>query len=394
LNYVALFFSSILLLPVCYSYLIYPVFIVIASKSKKNNTLQYDQDTLPKISILMAAHNEELILEKKLESIFSSNYPKEKIELIVGTDCCTDGTNQILEEKAKIQTKLKHVIFKERQGKIRIINQLVNEASHEILVFTDANVLFTENTLQSLVKHFKNKTIGLVDTHMKNYGLSDSGISYPEQSYISLEVKLKEAEGKLWGCMMGPFGGCFAIRKALYLPVPEKYLVDDFHINMNILKQGSLSIHENSAIVHEDVSNHLSAEFNRKVRISAGNFQNLFHFSRIFLKPNRIAFAFLSHKALRWISPFFLSGSFLASLLWFNEGSFNQWIAAGFISILILMVLDLSLKRMNVNIRLLRYITHFTTMNLALFFGFFKFLRGNSNGIWNRTERLQNRSSQ
>ena len=113
LNYVALFFSSILLLPVCYSYLIYPVFIVIASKSKKNNTLQYDQDTLPKISILMAAHNEELILEKKLESIFSSNYPKEKIELIVGTDCCTDGTNQILEEKAKIQTKLKHVIFKE-----------------------------------------------------------------------------------------------------------------------------------------------------------------------------------------------------------------------------------------------------------------------------------------
>ena len=71
----------------------------------------------------MAAHNEELILEKKLESIFSSNYPKEKIELIVGTDCCTDGTNQILEEKAKIQTKLKHVIFKERQGKIRIINR-------------------------------------------------------------------------------------------------------------------------------------------------------------------------------------------------------------------------------------------------------------------------------
>lgn len=342
----------------------------------------------------MAAHNEELILEKKLESIFSSNYPKEKIELIVGTDCCTDGTNQILEETAKIQTKLKHVIFNERQGKIRIINQLVNEASHEIIVFTDANVLFTENTLQSLVKHFKNKSIGLVDTQMKNYGLSDSGISYPEQSYISLEGILKEAEGKLWGCMMGPFGGCFAIRKALYLPVPEKYLVDDFHINMNILKQGSLSIHENSAIVHEDVSNHLSAEFNRKVRISAGNFQNLLHFSRIFLKPNRIAFAFLSHKALRWISPFFLLCSFLASLLWFNEGFFNQWIAVGFISTIILMLLDLSLKRMNINIRSLRYITHFTTMNLALFFGFFKFLRGNSNGIWNRTERLQNRSSQ
>jgi len=386
--------SSILLMPVCYSYVLYPLLVVLASKSKKNNSIHYNADTLPNITILMAAHNEELIIEKKIESIFSSSYPREKIQLIVGTDSCNDATDKILAKQAKIYPELKHIVFKERQGKIRIINNLVKQSMNEILVLTDANVLFSTKTLTSLVKHFKNNSIGLVDSHMKNYGLSNSGISYPEQRYISLEVILKEAEGKLWGCMMGPFGGCFAIRKTLYKPVPEKYLVDDFHINMNILKQGSMAIHESEAIVYEDVSNHLSAEFNRKVRISAGNFQNLIHFSKMLIKHGSVSFAFLSHKVLRWLSPFFLLFSLLLSIIWSNQGTPNIIIVYGFGLVGFTVLIDFILKSLNVNLKILRYTTHFTIMNLALFIGFFKFIRGNSNGIWNRTERLQNRSSQ
>ena len=332
-------------------------------------------------------------MKKKIESIFSSSYAREKIQLIVGTDCCNDATDSILAKQADIYPELTHIIFKERQGKIRIINNLVKQSKNEILILTDANVLFSTKTLASLVRHFKNDSIGLVDSHMKNYGLSSSGISYPEQSYISLEVILKQAEGKLWGCMMGPFGGCFAIRKKLYKPVPEKYLVDDFHINMNILKQGSMAIHESEAIVYEDVSSHLSAEFNRKIRISAGNFQNLIHFSKMLIKHGSISFAFISHKALRWLSPFFLLFSLLLSIIYFNHGIPNIIIVYGFGLVGILVLLDFILKSLKVNIKILRYTSHFTIMNLALFIGFFKFIRGNSNGIWNRTERLQNRSS-
>ena len=381
-------------MPVCYSYVLYPLFVVFVSKSKENNNIQYNADELPSITIIMAAHNEELIIEKKIESIFSSSYAREKIQLIVGTDCCNDATDSILAKQADIYPELTHIIFKERQGKIRIINNLVKQSKNEILILTDANVLFSTKTLASLVRHFKNDSIGLVDSHMKNYGLSSSGISYPEQSYISLEVILKQAEGKLWGCMMGPFGGCFAIRKKLYKPVPEKYLVDDFHINMNILKQGSMAIHESEAIVYEDVSSHLSAEFNRKIRISAGNFQNLIHFSKMLIKHGSISFAFISHKALRWLSPFFILFSLLLSIIYFNHGIPNIIIVYGFGLLGILVLLDFILKSLKVNIKILRYTTHFTIMNLALFIGFFKFIRGNSNGIWNRTERLQNRSSQ
>ena len=76
------------------------------------------------------------------------------------------------------------------------------------------------------------------------------------------------------------------MRKKLFAEVPNNYLVDDFPISMNVLKSKAKCIHERKAIVFEDVSNHLSAEFKRKVRISAGNFQNLVHFKSMLFRLN------------------------------------------------------------------------------------------------------------
>ena len=346
------------------------------------------------LSIIMAAHNEEVILKKKLDSIFASEYPSDKIELVIGTDCCEDSTDEIISSYKIKHPEINHIVFKERSGKIRIVNQLVQKANNEILVLTDANVLFSKNTLFELAKHFKNKQIGLVDSHMKHYGLSETGISFPEQSYISLEIQLKDAEGKQFGSMMGPFGGCFAMRKNLFSEVPTNYLVDDFHISMNVLRQNANCIHERKAIVLEDVSNHLSAEFRRKVRISTGNFQNLAHFKSMLFKLDKIAFVFISHKVLRWLSPFFMLSSLITAYLFRTYLSLNLFILSAFCLVLSLVLLDLVLMKIRLNLPLLRYLTHFTSMNVALFIGFFKYLKGNSNGIWNRTERLQNGSPQ
>ncbi len=346
------------------------------------------------LSIIMAAHNEEVILKKKLDSIFASDYPAHKIELVIGTDCCEDSTDDIISSYKIKHPEINHIIFKERSGKIRIVNRLVEMATNDILVLTDANVLFSKDTLFELAKHFKNNEIGLVDSHMKHYGLSETGISLPERSYISLEVQLKDAEGRQFGSMMGPFGGCFAMRKHLFSKVPSNYLVDDFHISMNVLRQDAKCVHERKAIVLEDVSNHLSAEFRRKVRISTGNFQNLVHFKSMLFKLDKIAFVFISHKVLRWLSPFFMLLSLITAYLFRTYLSLNLFILSAFGLVLLLVLLDLLLMKMKINLRLLRYLTHFTSMNVALFLGFFKYLKGNSDGIWSRTERLQNNSPQ
>jgi hypothetical protein len=94
-----------------------------------------------------------------------------------------------------------------------------------------------------------------------------------KKAYISREVLIKQHESILWGTMMGPFGGCFAIRSELYEPVPKNFLVDDFYINMKVLEKGYQCINNLNALVFEDISNNLSDEFKRKVRISTGNFQ-------------------------------------------------------------------------------------------------------------------------
>jgi hypothetical protein len=112
------------------------------------------------------------------------------------------------------------------------------------------------------------------------------------------------------------------------------------------------------------------------------------------IKHGSVSFAFLSHKVLRWLSPFFLLFSLILSIIWLNQGTPNIIIVYGFGLVGFTVLIDFILKSLNVNLKILRYTTHFTIMNLALFIGFFKFIRGNSNGIWNRTERLQNRSSQ
>ena len=200
---------------VFHSYVVFPAIIAIFSKGKKANKLIFkkDQDNLPQVSILMSLFNEEEVIADKIQSIFKTSYPVEKIEILIGSDASTDGTNEILREYEQHYRNIRFFEFTQRQGKANIINKLYEYAGGEILILTDANVMFDQNTIYELVKHFKNPAIGLVDSQMININLKKSGISIQEKSYISREVKIKHHESLIWGTMMGPFGGCFAVRK-------------------------------------------------------------------------------------------------------------------------------------------------------------------------------------
>ena len=374
--------------PVIYTYLVYPLITISMAKrsTEKGSAINHKK---PKVSILIAAYNEELVIKSKIDSILSSKYPIDHIEIIIGTDKCTDKTDDIVKHYADLHDNIHHIKFHERSGKIKIINSIVDQANAEFLLLTDANVIFTESTVNALLKHFSDSKIGLVDSNMKNFGMKPTGISIPEKTYISLEGKLKHAEGKLWGTMMGPFGGCFAIRKSLFSKIPETFLVDDFFLNMKVLKNGYLCINEPDAIVYEDVSNDLKTEFIRKSRISAGNFQNLAYFGSILFKLNKLSFVFLSHKILRWLSPFFILFSMLSLCFIYDESLLNFVLLMSYISSFGIVCLDLMLLNLNIHIKPFRYLTHFISMNVALFIGFIKFLKGSKNSIWNRTERLQ-----
>jgi len=372
-----------------HSYVFFPLLVKFLARNKSLSFPELNDKDLPKLSILVSAFNEEEVIAEKIESIYQNNYPQNRFQLLIGSDHSTDKTNEIIQSYADKYPNLIFKAYPKRRGKQNVINDLVQLSNGSILILTDANVIFDTDTLREIARPFADKKIGLVDTNMINKGLKIEGISHQEKAYISREVYVKHAESVVWGSMMGPFGGCYAIRREDYTPVPANALVDDFYINMKIFEKGKKAINNLHAKVFEDVSNNLKDELVRKIRIATGNFQNLKAFAHLLWPLNSgISFCFLSHKVLRWLGPFFILLAFISSLLLIEIPFYRLMVVVqivGFISPLI----DSLLRKLNIHLRILRFVTHFYSMNLALFIGFFRFTKGVKSGVWKVTKRNQ-----
>jgi cellulose synthase/poly-beta-1,6-N-acetylglucosamine synthase-like glycosyltransferase len=372
---------------ILHTYVAYPLLLFVLDKFIKAKPAFPDIEFKPSVSVLMAVHNEERVLKEKLKALFESDYP---VEVIVGSDASTDNTNTILAEMKGIHPSLTVIEYPERLGKPGIINRLSEISKGQILIITDANVIPEKNSIRQLVSNFSDKSIGLTDSRLVNRGMKKDGISVPEVVYINIESKLKNIEGRLWGTMMGPFGGFYALRKSCYEPNPGNILADDFRICMNVIGKGEKAISDPKAIVYEDVSNNLMDEFRRKARISAGNFQNLKQFAGLLLKPFSIwSFCFVSHKVIRWITPLLWMFLMLFNILLVSSSFFYLLLFILQVIFIILPAFDIILKKFNIHLVPLRFFTHLCFMNLALLVGFIRFIGGINSGIWTPTKRYK-----
>lgn len=372
------------------SYLIYPLIAGILSGLRdENKQVLAVTDELPYVSIIMAVFNEENVIFEKIQSIYDTGYPADRLELLVGSDGSSDRTNEILEEFARDFKSFHSFAFPERRGKPAVINELQDKARGEILVMTDAQVLFTQHTIFELVKHYRNDQIGLVGANILNTRIDKSGISFQEWSFMSREIKLKYHEGRAWGTMIGAYGACYSLRNEYYSKIPEGYSVDDFYITMKVLENHKKCILEMKALGYENVPNRLSEEFRRKIRIASGNFQNLKAFYKLLWPPfTGLAFSFFSHKVLRWLGPFFLLLILISNcVLAFNHPFYRiLLIIQG--GLIICPFIDFLLRKIGLHIVILRFITHFYSMNLALLAGFLKFIKGTETNVWQPTRRI------
>lgn len=375
---------------VFHSYFLFPLVLKLLAGNKTIKALSFSLEELPMVSVLIAAHNEEKMIGEKISSVLRGDYPSDKLEVLVGSDASTDQTNAILQQIKELNPSLHIFLYEERKGKPGIINQLIKKAKGEILVISDANVMLEPNTLIELIRYFKEDRIGLVDSRLISTGIKSGGISRQEKFYTGREVSIKHHESVLWESMMGPFGGCYAIRKSLYRPVPNHFLVDDFFINMSVLEQGASCISNILATVSEDVSNSPREEFRRKKRISAGNYQNLFRFRSMLFKGSLgVGFCFFSHKVLRWIIPFLVIITLSLSTVLGVNSNFYLLLALLQVLVLFIPVITYILGKIGIQSIPLRFISHFVLMNMALLAGFFKFSGGIRNNVWQPTSRNQ-----
>lgn len=382
-----------------HTYVVYPLMLRWRGRHLPLKITVSEPPEWPMVSILMAAYNEERVLKEKLDNLHQLDYPPDKLHIYVGSDGSSDRTNAILEAYPSNFIGFHPLVFDQRRGKPSVLNDLAETAldrqaagADHLFLITDANVLLATETLQRLARHFQDPEIVLVDSHMVNVGQEERGISKSESLYISGEVRTKYYEGALWGTMIGPFGGCYLLRSDRFSPIPPKSLVDDFFLAMHALSQGGKAINDLEAICQEAVSHEMDIEFKRKARISAGNFQNLRRFWRLWFPPfgKKLRYAFFSHKVLRWFGPFFLLAILASSLILALRGSdfFAYLCILQLAGYLIVPLLDRILQWAGIHIFWLRNVRYFIRMNMALFMGFFKYLGGIQGGAWEPTKRV------
>lgn len=380
------FFALILL--VINSYILYPVFIYILSILFKKK-IEISNESYPQVSILISAYNEEKVIEKRVQNILDSNYDMDKIEILVGSDCSNDRTNEILKNLENAIPQLRVFIFNARRGKAGVLNDLVDYARNEILIFTDANTEFHQDAIKKMVQYFNDKRVGgvsgrleLVETHEH----IKEGVE--EKRYWQYETILKKSEGKL-GILIGANGGIFAIRKSLFVKVPlDKPVTDDFFISLNVIKQGYWLIYEPEAVAFEYVARDVKTEFRRKVRFAATNFQTISFFRDLLFNKNIIlSYAFWSHKIIRWFLPLILILLFIVNVLIFEQHLFFKYLLYLQVIVYGLGLIGYLFSKIKIRIGIISLISYFLITNLALLIGYFKFLRKKHSLIWQSTPR-------
>ena len=299
---------------ILYTYLGYPLIIYTWSIFHTKAVAKKDTGSYPRVSVIIAARDEEKNIEKRIRNIVDQDYPEEKLELIIVSDGSRDKTNEIVErliEDVNDRTvgsinSLQLNSSSHSHGKPSAINKGVSSATGEIIVFTDCRQRFSNDAIKNLVNNFFDKHVGCVSGELFFEETVGSSIQAEMGAYWGFEKWIRKLESKT-GSVPGATGAIYATRKNLFYPLPEQTLLDDVLIPLRISMQGYRTVFDSEAIAYDTVSKDLLLEKKRKIRTLAGNWQLLI-LEPALLNPlkNPLWIRFLSHKIFRLLIPYCL----------------------------------------------------------------------------------------
>lgn len=338
---------------------------------------------LPSVSLVVAAYNEADVIGSKVENSLALDYPAERMEIVIGSDGSDDGTDAIV--AACTDKRVRLAGSTQRTGKVGVLNRTIPTASGEIVVLSDANTMIDRAAIRKLVRHFADPKVGCVCGRLRLYNPKQS--DYEESAYWVYESFLKLHEGKR-GAVMGANGGIYAIRKSLFTQLPPNTIVDDFVIAMCCLQKGFKVVYDPEALAIEETTEDYAKERIRRVRIAAGNFQSLGLVGDL-LHPRFgfAAFAFFSHKLLRWLVPFLLAFLLLANITLLHRPFFQATLAAQLLFYW-LAVIGYAVRLPGPIGKLASIARYFVEMNLGMAQGFVRYVRRTQKATWQRTARV------
>ena len=299
-----------------YCYFGYPLLLWLMAQSWSDPVQKGSYE--PKISVILSVWNEEDVIKEKLQNLLSLDYPKDKMEILIGSDGSTDKTTQII--RGFNDPRIHLIERPRRQGKMATINELVQTARNETIVFCDARQTFAPNAIRELVANLADSHIGCVSGELifkeeKEEGATAKGVSL----YWNYEKFIRKQESRLHS-MLGATGAIYAIRRELFVPIPTRIVLDDMFVPLQIIRKGYRAILDESAKAYDQAADSPREEHRRKTRTLFGNYQIFGLFPGLF-NPLRspVAIQLFSHKLLRVLIPLFLILVFVFNLFLISE---------------------------------------------------------------------------
>ena len=365
------------------------------------------------VSVVCSLHNEEAHIEQLIEAFVNSDYPQDKLEVLLGDDCSTDRTRELIEglvgrgvpappkdnasasgaagmprptgPKVEKNTEsiIKLIPFDENIGKTAVVNQLVPMAQGDVVAFCDANTFYEPDALGKMVRHFADERVGTVCGRL--ILKSKTGANTDDQ-YWQYESTIKQIEGD-FGVVLGANGGIYMLRKELFVPLePSVIQIDDFIWPVKTQEQGCIGVYEPEAVANEEAAPFVEAEFRRKVRIGTGDYRALRDLWRILLPwKGMLSFCYWSHKVIRWLAPFILLAILGSNIALCSMPFFRAMLGLQVLFYISAALGKLVSRQTGVFARLMRLPYYFVGSNAALFMGFFKCATGRQKSTWATT---------
>lgn len=343
-------------------------------------------DPAPHFTILVAAYNEEAVIRQKLANFQELVYPPDKLDMVVVSDQSSDATDRLVKECGGERVRL--VNYGERLGKTRILNRTVPQLAGEIVIQTDANVMFRPDAILAFARWYRDPAVGLVCGYEERSVPPGGDAIRTESTYRDFEVRIKMLQSR-FGAVMGAHGGLYSLRKTCWQPLPDNALSnDDLLTAMNVLHQGYRVVMDGSARALEITGTRLGEEFRRRVRIGAGNYQ-VFWWHRWLLNPLQgwKSLFFWTHKIPRWFTPHLMLVALVSNLLLADRGGFYLACLVLQLVFYLAALAGAVLGLLRLRGGLLMAPWHFCSMNLAVLLGFFKWLGGIRSSTWTPGER-------
>ncbi len=385
----------ILLFIIFYAYIGYGIllFLIIrikrlfAGKRKSPATGPYQPD----VTLFVTAYNEKEFVGEKIKNSLELEYPAEKLHFVWVTDGSDDGTPELLKQYKGVEVH--HV--PERNGKIGAMNRGMKFVETPLVVFCDANTLLGKESIQRIVNLFSDPKVGCVSGEKRIYGKEkDAAAGAGEGLYWKYESTLKKWDAELYS-VVGAAGELFAIRTELFEAVERDTLLDDFIISLRVAMRGYTIQYDPDAYAIESASANVKEELKRKVRISAGGIQSVIRLKSLlnFFRYGTLSFQYISHRVLRWtLAPLSLLllipiGLILAIDSGMLEPKFYTllfWLQMAFY---LAALTGWYLENRSIKIKLLFVPYYFFIMNLSVFLGLKRYIKGSQSVNWERAKR-------